>query len=105
MSDLDRFVNFAASVLTTEDGSPLVIEPFQRAMLTEHFAGVRELVCITPKKLGKSSLLAGRGLFELITVPDATGKSSPPPATRPDSFSSRRPAISAALPPSDAGSR
>lgn len=72
MSDLDRFAHFAASVLTTEDGSPLILEPFQRATLAEHFGRVHELLILMPKKLGKSSLLAGRGLFELCTVPYAT---------------------------------
>ncbi len=61
MSDLDDFANFAASVLTTEDGSPLILEPFQRQMLAEHFEGVRELVILMPKKQGKSSALAARG--------------------------------------------
>ena len=68
MSGLDRFAEFAGKVLTVEDGSPLVLEDFQRSMLTEHFEGVRELLILMPKKLGKSSLLAGRGLYELCTV-------------------------------------
>ena len=72
MSDLDDFANFAASVLTTEDSSPLILEGFQRQMLAEHFEGVRELVIIMSKKLGKSSLLAARGLYELISKPFAT---------------------------------
>lgn len=72
MSELDRFEHFCRTVLTSEDGSPLVLEPFQKAMLTEHFEDrVRELLILTPKKLGKSSLLAGRGLYELISVPYA----------------------------------
>lgn len=71
MSDLDRFAEFAESVLTTEDGAPLVLQDFQRSMLTEHFGGVRELLILMAKKQGKSSLLAGRGLYELCTVPFA----------------------------------
>lgn len=71
MKALDRFASFAESVLTTEAGEPLIIEPWQRTMLAEHFAGVRELLILTPKKQGKTSLLAGRGLYELITIPYA----------------------------------
>lgn len=70
-SALDAFADFAESVLTTEDGSPLVFEDFQRSMLTEHFEGVRELLILMPKKQGKSSILAGRGLYELISEPYA----------------------------------
>lgn len=68
---LKRFAAFAEAVLTTESGAPLILEPWQLSMLTEHFEGVRELVILTPKKQGKSSLLAGRGLYELITKPGA----------------------------------
>lgn len=71
MSNLQDFADFAESVLTTEDGSPLVFEDFQRSMLTEHFEGVRELLILMSKKLGKSSILAGRGLYELISEPYA----------------------------------
>lgn len=71
MSALDDFADFCESVLTTENGRPLLLEGFQRSMLAEHFEGVRELLILMPKKLGKSSLLAGRGLYELISEPYA----------------------------------
>ena len=74
MSDLEHFAEFAETVLTTENGSPLVLQEFQRSMLAEHFEGVRELLILMGKKLGKSSLLAGRGLYELCTVPFARGR-------------------------------
>ena len=70
-AELERFAKFTEAVLTTEAGDPLVLEPWQLQMLTEHFEGVRELVVLMPKKNGKSSLLAARGLYELITVPGA----------------------------------
>ena len=69
--ELTQFACFAEAVLTTEAGDPLVLEDWQRAMLVEHFEGVRELLILTPKKQGKSSLLAGRGLYELIARPFA----------------------------------
>jgi hypothetical protein len=70
-SELDVFVRFCANVLTTEDGSPLEIEPFQREILTAFFEGVSETVVIIPKKNGKSSLLASGALFHLLSEPSA----------------------------------
>lgn len=68
---LDAFDRFVRAALTDENGRPLALEPFQREALTEHFEGVRELLWLLPKKSGKSTILGGRGLYELITVPHA----------------------------------
>ncbi len=57
--------------LTTESGAPLVLEPFQRVLLEDFFAGTRETVVLLPKKNGKSTLMAALGLFVLVTHPDA----------------------------------
>lgn len=72
MSSLDAFERFVNLALTTEDGRPLTLEPFQREALREHFEDqVRELLLLISKKSGKSTIMSGRGLFELITVPHA----------------------------------
>jgi phage terminase large subunit-like protein len=71
MSTLDAFEKFVNLALTTERGDALALEPFQREALTEHFEGVRETLLLLPKKSGKSTILAGRGLYELITVSHA----------------------------------
>jgi phage terminase large subunit-like protein len=68
---LDAFEHFVNVALTTENGEPMVLEPFQREALTEHFEGVRELLLLLPKKQGKSALSSARGLYELVTVPHA----------------------------------
>jgi len=54
-----------------EGGAPLRLEPFQLAMLAEHFAGAPETVIILPKKNGKTTLLAALALFHLREVADA----------------------------------
>jgi phage terminase large subunit-like protein len=70
-SDLDTFVRFCETNLTTEDGHPLVIEPFQRSILADYFDGAREVVVLVGKKNGKSSLLGALSIFHLLTVPFA----------------------------------
>ena len=69
--ELDRFCAFAERFLTDERGRPLVIEGFQREVLTDYFAGTRELVVILSKKNGKTSLFAGLALWHLVTAPFA----------------------------------
>lgn len=68
-SPIARFVAFC-STLTTPDRKPLTIAPFQRRMLADYFAGVRELVIVLPKKNGKTTLLAALALFHLIETDD-----------------------------------
>lgn len=69
--ELERFAKFCHDVLRIEDGSRLELEEFQRRMLSDLFAGVRETVILVPKKNGKSTLLGALALFHLITTPDA----------------------------------
>jgi phage terminase large subunit-like protein len=40
-------------------------------MLAEHFDGVRETLILLPKKNGKSTILAARGLMHICATPDA----------------------------------
>lgn len=63
---LARFLRFC-SELRTEDGRPLKIEPFQKRILKDHFAGTTEEVVILPKKNGKSTVFAALALFHLET--------------------------------------
>jgi phage terminase large subunit-like protein len=67
---LDDFEAFCR-LLIADNGQPLALEPFQRRMLADHFAGAVETVCLLPKANGKSTVLAARALFEAITQPDA----------------------------------
>ena len=68
--ELTQFASSPKRSCTTEAGDPLVLEPWQRSML----AGLRRrppAADSRPKKQAKSSLLAGRGLYELIARPFA----------------------------------
>lgn len=71
LDELDAFARFCERTLTAEDGRPFVLEPFQRAMLADHFDGASELVCLLPKKCGKSSLFSALAIFHVLTVPFA----------------------------------
>lgn len=69
--DLDSFARFCSKFLTVEDGTPLALHDFQRRMLADLFAGVRETVILVPKKNGKSTILGALALFHLCTTRDA----------------------------------
>ncbi|HKE75086.1 MAG TPA: terminase large subunit [Acidimicrobiales bacterium] len=69
-SDLAVFARFCTA-LELEQGGPMTLEPFQRRILTDYFAGTRELLVLLPKKNGKTTLLAALALFHLLTTPDA----------------------------------
>jgi phage terminase large subunit-like protein len=71
VNELDAFCRFCREQLTTEQGKPLVIEPFQRQILEDIFAGTRETIVVVGKKNGKTSLFAALALFHLLTVPFA----------------------------------
>jgi phage terminase large subunit-like protein len=71
MFELDRFCRFCSEILTTEQGKPLVIEPFQRQILADYFDGARETVVLVGKKNGKTSLFAALALWHVITEPFA----------------------------------
>ena len=49
----------------------MLVEPFQRTMLADLFAGTRETLVLLPKKNGKSTTLAALSLFHLLSTPDA----------------------------------
>jgi phage terminase large subunit-like protein len=70
-AELDQFARFAERHLRLEDGRPLVVEGFQKRMLTDFFSGTTETIVLTPKKAGKSTLTASVALFHLVTTPDA----------------------------------
>jgi hypothetical protein len=67
---LDLFRRFCAEHLCVESGAPLALEPVQGKKLEDYFGGVREIVSIEPKKVGKTTLVAGVAIFELVTNPD-----------------------------------
>lgn len=69
-TEIDRFAEFC-SKLTLTGGGRMKLEPFQRKMLADYFAGVRELVICIPKKNGKTTLLAALALYHLVTTDDA----------------------------------
>src|SRR3954451_16492387 len=69
-ADLAVFERFCLQ-LRTDQGSALVLEPFQRAMLADFFDGAIETLILLPKKNGKTTLLAALGLFHLLTTRDA----------------------------------
>jgi phage terminase large subunit-like protein len=68
--DLPAFERFCAA-LTLEQGTPLLLEDFQRGILADYFSGSREVLILLPKKNGKTTLLSALGLFHLTTTPDA----------------------------------
>lgn len=68
--DLAHFEAFCRH-LTTDQGRPLIIEPFQRAMLRDYFAGTQETLILIPKKNGKSTIMAALSLHHLVYVDDA----------------------------------
>src|SRR5512133_2211796 len=47
------------------------LEPFQREILADYFAGARETLILLPKKNGKTTLLAALALYHLLTTEDA----------------------------------
>lgn len=71
MAELEAFCRFCRDALTTEQNRPLVIEPFQRQILTDVFDGCRETIVIVSKKNGKTSLFAALALWHLMAEPFA----------------------------------
>lgn len=67
--DLAAFGRFTRT-LTLQQG-PMVLEPFQREILRDHFGPARELVVVIPKKNYKTTTLAALGLFHLREVEQA----------------------------------
>jgi phage terminase large subunit-like protein len=67
---LEAFARFCL-LLTLESGKPLTLEPFQRRMLADYFAGALETLILLSKKNGKTTLLGALALYHLLTVEDA----------------------------------
>lgn len=70
VDELEMFASFCSN-LRVESGRALLIEWFQRMILTDFFGGATETLVILPKKSGKSTLLAALGLYHLCSTPDA----------------------------------
>lgn len=49
----------------------MVVQPFQKRVLSDYFAGARETALIIPKKNGKTTLLAALALYHLVVIPNA----------------------------------
>lgn len=69
-SEITRFAEFCGTLKLT-NGKPMKLAAFQRKMLADYFAGVRELVICIPKKNGKTTLLAALALYHLLNTDDA----------------------------------
>ena len=59
------------SLLKLENGRAMKLEPYQRQMLGDFFAGCVETLVLLSKKNGKTTLLAALALYHLVTTPDA----------------------------------
>jgi phage terminase large subunit-like protein len=68
--EVEQFAAFCGE-LTLEDDSAMVLEPFQRRMVRDFFAGAIETLILVSKKNGKSSLLAALALYHLLVTVDA----------------------------------
>lgn len=71
VNTLAHFIEFCRRFVVLDNGKPLELEPFQRAILVGYFDGVTEIVVLLPKKNGKTTLLAALALYHLIYTPDA----------------------------------
>jgi len=67
---LEEFEAFCRQ-LTLDSGRPFVLEPFQKMMLKDFFAGTRETLILLPKKCSKTTSLGALALAHLCTTPDA----------------------------------
>jgi phage terminase large subunit-like protein len=70
--ELDDFAAFCAE-LRLDTKRPFLLEPFQRTILADYFAGATQTLVILPKKNGKSTLVAALALYHLLTTEDAEG--------------------------------
>ena len=69
-TDLAAFGRFCSG-LRLDNGRALTLEPFQRTMLRDYFAGVRETLILLSKKNGKTTILAALALWHLLLTDDA----------------------------------
>jgi len=70
VAPLDDFADFCRQ-LTLDNGRRMELEPFQRTMLGDYFAGARETLIMLPKGCSKTTSLGALALFELCTRADA----------------------------------
>lgn len=68
--ELETFEKFCLQ-LKLPDRRPLVVEEFQRQILSDYFDGIRETLILIPKKNGKTTMLAALAVYHLLTTPDA----------------------------------
>lgn len=68
--ELEHFEAWA-SRLVLDNGEPWVLEDFQREFVEDVFTGTRECWLIVPEGNGKTTLIAGLGLYGLRFAPDA----------------------------------
>jgi phage terminase large subunit-like protein len=68
MNAADEFAHFCGQ-LTTEQGRPLLLEPFQRRFLAGYFDGARETLVVIPKKNGKTTAIAALALYHCLFGP------------------------------------
>lgn len=68
--EVAEFADFCAE-LTLDNGRRFVLEPFQRRMLHDYFAGAIETLILISKKNGKTTLMAALALYHLLTTVDA----------------------------------
>ena len=71
-TQLAAFERFCGA-LVLEDGELMQLEPFQRVLLADYFAGVRETLVLLSKKNGKTTLLSALALFHLMSYPGEAG--------------------------------
>jgi phage terminase large subunit-like protein len=69
--ELRRFVAFCGELRL--EGKAFILEPFQRLILEDYFAGTRQTLVLVPKKNGKSTLVAALALYHLLVTEDAAG--------------------------------
>lgn len=68
--DIEHFEAFCRT-LTLENKRRMELEPFQKLILADYFAGARETLVIIPKKNGKTTLLAALFVYHLAYVDEA----------------------------------
>jgi len=68
--DLAHFGAFART-LRLDNGRPFTLEPFQRTILRDYFAGARETLVLIPKKNGKTTLMAALIVYHVAYVDEA----------------------------------
>ena len=69
-ADIDHFAAFCER-LTLDSGRRFLLEPFQRKLLSDYFAGAEETLALLPKGNGKTTLLGAVALHHLLYTQEA----------------------------------